>query len=717
MGRSNWIRIIFERSLIPLNSLLLFFLVFEPRIVLPQWLQVFGRMHPLALHFPIVLVVIFAIVILFFPSRMAREQWFISMMKILLLSAAITSSITALMGFALSRSEGYDEDALSLHKWSGVLVPFLLHLLYVLRDRLVNNLVVGRTVALVATGLISLAGHQGAIITHGENFLLEPITPSVVRVLPPFEDAFVYADLVKPILDEKCISCHNSRKSKGDLIMETRELFLKGGEEGVPWDTTKEDLGIMMRRIHLPLEQKEHMPPKGKPQLTPDEIFLLHEWVKRGANFDMRLADLLPTDTLYAIGKKKLPSASEEVYDFAAASESAVRDLNNNYRVIVPVAAESPALSATFYNRAAFNINAVKELNSIRDKVVELNLSGMNVKDEDIPVIAQFKNLRRLNLNFTNVTGNNLQQLRSLPNLKMLSLSGTSVESSQLGKLQEFPKLKTVYLWSTPAANGKLEELAARNKNITWYTGFSGDTVMLQLTPPILENEERLVKGEVELKLKHYIRGTVVRYTLNGKDPDSLESPEYKPGLIIDSNLTLKTKAFKPGWISSEILKFHFYKKTFSPDSVQLLKKPHLKYAGKLGATLNDDEVSDMNTFSGKWIGFQDRKLEALMRFKEPVPARNVTLSTLEDLGGWVFPPKRVEVWGGSHPSNLKLLASHRPVQPKEFGARKLEPITLQFKPGSYKYLKVVAESVFLPPWHPEKGKRAYVFVDELFVN
>src|SRR5687768_3310437 len=218
MGRSNWIRIIFERSLIPLNSLLLFFLVFEPRIVLPQWLQVFGRMHPLALHFPIVLVVIFAIVILFFPSRMAREQWFISMMKILLLSAAITASITALMGFALSRSEGYDEDALSLHKWSGVLVPFLLHLLYVLRDKLVYNLVVGRIVALVATGLISLAGHQGAIITHGENFLLEPITPAVVRVLPPFEDAFVYADMVKPILDEKCISCHNSRKSKGDFI-------------------------------------------------------------------------------------------------------------------------------------------------------------------------------------------------------------------------------------------------------------------------------------------------------------------------------------------------------------------------------------------------------------------------------------------------------------------------------------------------------------------
>ena len=55
MSGSKLIKKVAERSLIPLNSLLLFFLLFEPRIVLPGWLQVFGRMHPLALHFPIVL--------------------------------------------------------------------------------------------------------------------------------------------------------------------------------------------------------------------------------------------------------------------------------------------------------------------------------------------------------------------------------------------------------------------------------------------------------------------------------------------------------------------------------------------------------------------------------------------------------------------------------------------------------------------------------------
>jgi hypothetical protein len=42
-------------TLIPLNSLLLFFLIFDNKLVVPLWLQVLGRMHPVILHFPIVL--------------------------------------------------------------------------------------------------------------------------------------------------------------------------------------------------------------------------------------------------------------------------------------------------------------------------------------------------------------------------------------------------------------------------------------------------------------------------------------------------------------------------------------------------------------------------------------------------------------------------------------------------------------------------------------
>src|SRR3954469_25259215 len=135
MRGSKLIKIIFERSLIPLNSLLLFFLLFEPRIVLPGWIQVFGRMHPLFLHFPIVLVLIYAGVIIFFPMRTRKEHWYNTLADALLLTAAFTASVTALMGFALSRNEGYDPDALMIHKWTGVMIPFVLYFLYAVRKK------------------------------------------------------------------------------------------------------------------------------------------------------------------------------------------------------------------------------------------------------------------------------------------------------------------------------------------------------------------------------------------------------------------------------------------------------------------------------------------------------------------------------------------------------------------------------------------------------
>src|SRR5690606_34738219 len=101
--------------------------------------------------------------------------------------------------------------------------------------------------------IVVITGHLGANITHGDNFVLAPITKEASTPNVLFEDAFVYANMVRPILKTKCMSCHNESKAKGELVMETTEALLKGGKNGVLWDSTKPDLGLMLNRIHLPL--------------------------------------------------------------------------------------------------------------------------------------------------------------------------------------------------------------------------------------------------------------------------------------------------------------------------------------------------------------------------------------------------------------------------------------------------------------------------------
>jgi hypothetical protein len=88
---------IFATTLIPFNTLLLFFLILNNRLVVPAWLQVLGRMHPVILHFPIVLVLIYAAAVLFTPKTIKSELWYIKTTEWVLLVAAFAAAITALM--------------------------------------------------------------------------------------------------------------------------------------------------------------------------------------------------------------------------------------------------------------------------------------------------------------------------------------------------------------------------------------------------------------------------------------------------------------------------------------------------------------------------------------------------------------------------------------------------------------------------------------------
>jgi hypothetical protein len=47
-----------EQLLFAFNILIAFLFIFENFLVIPAWLQTVGRMHPLLLHFPIVILLI-----------------------------------------------------------------------------------------------------------------------------------------------------------------------------------------------------------------------------------------------------------------------------------------------------------------------------------------------------------------------------------------------------------------------------------------------------------------------------------------------------------------------------------------------------------------------------------------------------------------------------------------------------------------------------------
>src|SRR5690606_6984455 len=194
--------------------LLLFLLVFENSLSIPVWLQVAGRLHPLILHFPVTIVILYAFVAIIFAFRQGsagspQDDAYKNITHFLLLLAALSAVVTSLAGLFLSKEEGYDAEALQWHKWSGVAVSVLTLALYYFSNFIQTKKIVSFFTEAVALFLIIFAGHQGAAITHGENFLLAPIMPEKKQPVVSTDEAIVFAHMVKPILENKCESCHN----------------------------------------------------------------------------------------------------------------------------------------------------------------------------------------------------------------------------------------------------------------------------------------------------------------------------------------------------------------------------------------------------------------------------------------------------------------------------------------------------------------------------
>ena len=696
------------------NCLLLFLLLFYSRIAEPSWVQVFGRMHPLILHFPVVLLVFYILWQLRFIRKFQTEQSK-SIAEILLLAAAASAAVTALFGLLLSKEEGYDPDALAFHKYTGVSLSFVSFIWCVLIKKFDKVKIANAIMSLVVFALLLITGDLGAGITHGKDYLIAPILPKQEPRQVALEDAVVFTDMVQPILQSKCISCHNNKKAKGELIMETPAQILKGGKDGKLWDSIDVDASLLLKRIHLPEEDEKHMPPQGKPQLSQQEMNILYYWLKDSSNFTIKVTDLPTTDTLRMMALAIFKTNVEEKYEFAAADEKTVKQLSNNNRVIVPLALNSPALAVDFYNSQNYDAQSLKDLLKLKEQVVSINLAHMPAMDDDVATLAQFINLRKLNLNFSKVTGKSIGQLNKLANLKELSLSGTDINLNDLNVLHSFPKLRDVYVWNTPITDEAAKNIKA---NYTVQTGFYSDTVVMKLTPPILQNETQVLTEAVPLQLKNYINGTVIRYTLDGKDPDSINSPLYDKNTVIDKTVLLKAKAYKPGWISSDVMQTWFYKSTYTPDSIALFTAGDEMYKGDGGKTLIDHEKGDLNFKNNKWLGYHGDKMEAMLIFNKPVKVQSVTFSGLVDIGGYIMPAQSIEVWGGNDADHLRLLSRITPQQPSKVEPGYLRGYDCSFSPTELKYIKVKANALpKLPSWHPGKGEKGWFFIDEIFVN
>ncbi len=88
-----------------------------------------------------------------------------------------------------------------------------------------------------------------------------------------------FVDLVKPLLEGRCISCHGPDKVKGGLRLDSRAAILKGGDTGPSAVLGKPAESLLVAAV-MHAKKDLTMPPKEK--LTPRDIAVLERWIRDG---------------------------------------------------------------------------------------------------------------------------------------------------------------------------------------------------------------------------------------------------------------------------------------------------------------------------------------------------------------------------------------------------------------------------------------------------
>ena len=267
------------------------------------WLWHFlGRLHPMIVHFPIALLIFAAILELFTLKKFHSK--FRPAIKLLVRIGAVSAVIAAVFGWLLADLDGIEGELLDLHKQVGIATAALSLLVLFFLQKISkkyksNQVLVYRSFLFFAALGVSVTGHFGASLTHGEDFLTE-ILPWNSSSEQPGESISFQINLtayqaelnpetemeligeVRMVLAHNCYKCHSGSKIEGELRLDEKEFVFAGRKSGkilIPGNPAESEI---IRRINLRKGHKDVMPSKGK-LLTDSEKQLLELWISKGA--------------------------------------------------------------------------------------------------------------------------------------------------------------------------------------------------------------------------------------------------------------------------------------------------------------------------------------------------------------------------------------------------------------------------------------------------
>lgn len=457
-----------------------------------------GHFHPVLVHLPIGILLLAAL--LQWLSYRAKYQSVRPAVRIALAAGMISAIVSCISGYLLAQTGEYDAVLVSRHQWLGIATAIVSVIAFFLEQK--RNLFSHWLIAILAL-LIIITGHLGGTLTHGAGYLTSAFSAGGQgsgtlerKPIANVQEAILYTEIIQPLLQEKCNSCHGSTKQKGKLRLDTPEFILLGGKNGKVLVAGKADESNLIKKISMPLGKEGHMPPKEKPQLTKDEIELLRWWISSGASFDKKVKELPQPVKIKPVLMALQEGATVEIpaatfipdKPVEKADTGIIQQLKKRGVSIVPVAQNSNYLSANFIAVDSVTKQDIILLAAISKQLIWLKLGNTTCNDSSLTAVDKLVSLTKLSLERTNVTDYSMERISRLLSLQYLNLSGTGISNKGLLLLTGLKQLRYLYIYRVQLMGTAYNELKQKLPGTTIDTG--GYKV------PVLESDTTLVKAK-----------------------------------------------------------------------------------------------------------------------------------------------------------------------------------------------------------------------------
>lgn len=422
-----------------------------------------GRLHPLLVHLPIgILLLAFLFEVLSRVRPYKKLRFAIRPALGIGTLAALASVVT---GLYLADLGAYDERILRGHKYLGIATAALAVLIYVHRryaivpDKIARKRI--RLALFIAlTFFIVLTGHFGGSLTHGTGYLFpdeEQQAPVAFQVtIADPDQAVVFEDIIQPLLKQKCVACHGATKQKGELRLDSWESIQQGGKDGEVWKGGDADHSLLVKRVALPIEEKEHMPPRERQQLSNLEVEVIRSWIAEGASRNKRVSDFSDKKPIMSFIQLSSHSDVWEEPD-TAPDEAAILRLRQAGVLVLPLAAQSKNLVVKF---SQLREDDVADIRKLAPQIVAVDLAGCSWNEGQLSFLPALTRLKKLSLQRSAATDRDAVLIGQCPSLEILNVSQTKITEAGVSAWKSLSKLKRLYLFDTPVSKPGRDQLS-----------------------------------------------------------------------------------------------------------------------------------------------------------------------------------------------------------------------------------------------------------------